>query len=102
MGAGRRSDLRRDTTCARPYATEQVFAGQGPERPARRDYRVDAAADNARDPVCAQAVIATASLNASDGERQPRVCRGRPFRDRAMALSSETVTFERSVVFGKY
>jgi len=34
-----------------------------------------------------QAVIATAPLNASDGDIQPSVGRGRPFSDRAMALS---------------
>ena len=50
----------------------------------------------------AQAVIATASLNASDGERHPSVCRGLPLSDRAMALSSIALSAERSVVLGKY
>jgi hypothetical protein len=49
-----------------------------------------------------QAVIATASANFSEGDRQPRVCRGRPLSSAATASSSSWVTAARSVPFGKY
>ena len=49
-----------------------------------------------------QPVIATAPLNASDGDIQPSVCRGRPLSDRAMALSCDCVTVDMSVFLGRY
>src|SRR5271165_2720738 len=49
-----------------------------------------------------QPVIATALANAFDGVIQPRVCRGRVLRERAIASSSLWVHWERSDDFGKY